>query len=123
MSENSLSSEAQLDRDFVPFTGKMKPRCLRPSKAGIRKIHHDWKDAAAVEKRPVLWDAGSSKFKMISKGSWRYVAEEIGIEGVDANEVKTEWLALRSTFFSRLRKTKSAQGADESHTVIWPLFT
>lgn len=106
-----------------------KPKIKRQQKP--RKILHVWTEKqcfqliSSVESHRCLWDAGSAEYKNARKeDSWREVVDELGCD-IQVDDAKSKWMNLRSTFktnISKVRKTKSGQGANESVKVHWRFF-
>lgn len=119
------------DEDISIAPSQIKPQRQRKSTAGDRKIQHIWSDdeinhlIASVEQHRGLWDFASPDYKLTRRDEWQGIVDELQVNGVDVNEAKVKWSSLRTTFMvnlAKLRKKKSGQGANESHTVTWKFF-
>lgn len=120
MESEEQESETQLS---------IETRTKKRAKKVVKKVEAAWNDAvtfdliAAVEKRPVIWDFGSSEYKMAKSDAWREVAEVL--EGkFEWEECKAKWSNLQISFNTNLaksRKTKSGQGTTDN-TVQWRFF-
>lgn len=115
--------------DITPSGAISKPPIKRQKKT--RTVLHPWMDEecfrliAAVESRRCLWDAGSAEYRNTRKeDGWREVVEELN-NGIQVDDAKSKWMNLRATFknnISKMRKTKSGQGANEPVKVNWRFF-
>lgn len=148
LDDDNLTEDDLLDEDYVSTqaSGSTKKIPQKQQKAAgrstakvaanaKRRVQHKWEEPEeaqliqSVQNRRPLYDCGHSQYKnkYVKSNAWEDVANELGIDGVDSDETKNKWNALRNNFktlLGRYRARKSGQGADEvnADSVKWAHF-
>lgn len=121
-------SEDFLDDEVSSIVSKGKASRKRQVKP---KVVSDWTDTdifkliSCVEALPMLWNAGDAKYrnKIDRQSAWKEMSETNFDNKFSATELMAKWSNIRiqyRSYDSKLRKTKSGQGAVEQ--VKWKFF-